>query len=189
MNLPGLSVSDFSPSYYIATDGYSPTIVDTNVTGTFDTDGSNPAGILYCSGDINLPGGVDITGVLIVNGSLRISGSGNTITAVKNFPALIVRDNVILEDGAGLEVNGLAQIGQSILVDSGAQDVHISVVGSLFIVEGNMEDVELSSNSSFEITAAPDKAAIEIWPTSGNALRWTPASGAFFRSIERQTSG
>ena len=95
VNLPGLSVSDFSSDYYIETDSYSPTIVDTNVTGTFDTDGSNPAGVLYCNGDINLPGGADITGVLVVNGSLRISGSGNTITAVKNFPALIVRDKLI----------------------------------------------------------------------------------------------
>ena len=36
------------------------------------------------------------------------------------------------------------------------------------------------------ITAFPDKAAIQTWPTAGNAFRWAPAAGAFFKSIERQ---
>lgn len=188
IDLPGLSVSDFSSSYYIETVEYDSTpIFDINVSETFNPDGSNPAGILYYNGDVNLPGGVNITGMLVVNGTLRINGSGNTITAVKNFPALIVRDRLIFEDGGRLEVNGLAQIGREIEISSGAEDVRLSVVGSLFIVSENIDGLEESpSGSSFEITAAPDKAAIEIWPTPpGNALRWTPAAGAFFRSIEK----
>ena len=39
-------------------------------------------------------GNVSINGTLVVNGNLTISGAGNTITAVKNYPALVVNGDL-----------------------------------------------------------------------------------------------
>jgi hypothetical protein len=182
---PGLQVSDFSSSYYIGSISYSTQIVDSNVhpVGSFIPSPGNPAGVRYCSGEIKLPGNVNIEGMLVVNGNLRINGANNVIDAVKNFPALLVGGEVIIEDGGVLEVRGLAQIGQRITVSSGAQNMVIN--GGLFIANGGIEG-SASSSIAIVITAGPAIAAIQTWPVADNCVRWTPAGGAFFRSITRQ---
>ena len=185
---PGLEVSDFSSNYYIGSTVYSVHTVDSNIHpgGNFNPSASNPAGVRYCSGEVELPGGVTINGMLVVDGNLAITGAGNTVTAAKNFPALLVSGEVIMEDGGTLEVNGLAQIGQRIYVNVGAENVNINVVGGLFIANGNIDGLNGSSlMNCVNITAAPAIASIQIWPTPGNPVRWTPAGGAFFRSIRR----
>lgn len=184
VGLPGLEAGDFSSDYYIEYNGYSVHIVDSNTHpgGSFIPTEGNPAGVRYCTGDVKVGSGVSIQGMLVVNGTLKITGANNSISAVKNFPALIVNGELVMETGATLEVNGLAQIGQRILVNGA--NVEIDVEGSVFIVQGNIDGAEENS-ANIEITAAPDKAAIQIWPTPGNPVRWSPAAGAFFRSIER----
>ena len=118
----------------------------------------------------------------MVNGNLRVSGTNNVISAVKNFPALLVGGEVVIEDGGALEVRGLAQIGQRITVSSGAQDMDIN--GGLFIANGGIEG---SASSSVSIViAGPAIAAIQTWPVADNCVRWTPAGGAFFKSITRE---
>jgi hypothetical protein len=182
---PGLQVGDFSSTYYIGSTTYSTNIVDANIhpAGNFVPSAGNPAGIRYCSGDIKLTGNVSIEGALVVNGNLRVSGTNNVIGAVKNFPALLVSGEVVIEDGGALEVAGLAQIGQRITVSAGAQDMNIN--GSLFIANGCIEG-SASSTISIVITAGPAIAAIQTWPEAGNCVRWIPASGAFFKSITRE---
>ena len=184
VGLPGLEAGDFSFDYYIEYNGYSVHIVDSNTHpgGSFIPTEGNPAGVRYCTGDVKVGSGVGIQGMLVVNGTLKITGANNSISAVKNFPALIVNGELVMETGATLEVNGLAQIGQRILVNGA--NVEIDVEGSVFIVQGNIDGAEENS-ANIEITAAPDKASIQIWPTPGNPVRWSPAAGAFFRSIER----
>ncbi len=184
VGLPGLEAGDFSSDYYIKYNGYSVHIVDSNdhPGGSFIPTEGNPAGVRYCTGDVKVGSGVSIQGMLVVNGTLKITGANNSISAVKNFPALIVNGELVMETSATLEVNGLAQIGQRILVNGA--NVEIDVEGSVFIVQGNIDGAEENS-ANIEITAAPDKAAIQIWPTPGNPVRWSPAAGAFFRSIER----
>ncbi|MFQ6035193.1 MAG: hypothetical protein ACE5NM_05015 [Sedimentisphaerales bacterium] len=184
---PGLNVSDFSSMYYIGSESYSPHIVDVNVhpAGNFVPSGSNPAGVRYCIDNIILPGGVDIEGMLVVNGTLTITGATNVISAVKNFPALLVSGEVVMKDGATLQINGLAQIGQRITIEPEAGYVDIDVVGGLFIANGDI-DGQISSTISIDITAGPAIAAIQTWPTAGTANRWTPAGGAFFKSIQRR---
>jgi hypothetical protein len=182
---PALEVSDFSSTYYIGSMTYSTHIVDVNVhpAGNFIPWSGNPAGIRYCSGQLELMDTVNIEGTLVVNGDLRISGTNNVISAVKNFPALLVSGEVIIEEGGALEVRGLAQIGRKITVVSGAQNMTIN--GGLFIANGGIEGLD-SSMISIVITAKPAIAAIQTWPVAGNCARWTPAGGAFFKSIKRE---
>jgi len=182
---PGLGVSDFSSTYYIGSTTYSTHIVDANIHpgGNFIPSAGNPAGIRYCSGEVELPGNVNVEGTLVVNGNLRVSGANNVISAVKNFPALLVSGEVIIEDGGALEVRGLAQIGQRITVSAGAQNMDIN--GGLFIANGGIEG-SASSSISIVITAGPAIAAIQTWPSAGSCVRWIPAGGAFFRGITRE---
>jgi len=186
---PGLVVSDFSSNYYIGSSAYSVHTVDSNVHtgGNFNPSSSNPACVRYHSGDFELPGTVNINGMLVVDGNLMVTGANNNVTSVKNFPALLVSGEVIMENGGTLEINGLAQIGERIYVNVGAANVNVNVVGGLFITNGNIDGVNGSSpTNSVTITAAPNIASIEVWPEAGVARRWSPAGGAFFRSIERK---
>ena len=185
---PGLLVTDFSSSYYIGSSTYSVHIVDSNVHtgGTFNPSASNPAGVRYHSGDFELPGGVNINGMLVVDGNLMVTGANNNITSVKNFPALLVSGEVIMENGGTLTINGLAQIGERIYVNTGAANVNVNVVGGLFIANGNIDGLNGSSpTNSVTITAAPNIASIEVWPEADVARRWSPTGGGFFRSIAR----
>ena len=184
---PGLVSSDFSPTYYIGSTSYSTEIVDANVhpMGSFNPSAGNPAGIRYCSGDVELTSGVNINGMLVVNGTLRISGVNNVISAVKNFPALLVNGEMVVGDGGTLVIEGLAQIGQRIAIDAGAENVDIDVIGGLFIANGGIDGIT-SSLVSVDVTAAPAMASIQTWPAAGIAQRWGPAAGAFFRNIERK---
>lgn len=172
---PNLAVSDFEPTYYIGSTSYSAKIVDANIS-------SDSGGVFYSISDVNMTGNVTINGTLVVNGELRISGTGNVIIAEKNFPALIVTGDLIMEDNASLVIQGLAQVGQSISIESGATSASITVTGGLFIALNGITSNEITVN----VTADPAIASIETWPTINTASRWKPAAGAFFRSIERK---
>ena len=180
---PGLESSDFSP-YYIGSAGYLAEIVDANTHSveSFNFTEFNPAGIYYCESDVNMPGDVDINGMLVVEGNLKVSGANNIITSVKNFPALLVTGQVVMEDNATLVINGLAQIGQGISIDAGGVSANVDVVGGLFVGLGGITSDFISVN----VTAAPAKASIETWPSFDTAKRWSPAAGAFFRNITRK---
>jgi cytoskeletal protein CcmA (bactofilin family) len=170
---PDLAVNDYEPTYYIGSTSYSAQIVDANIS-------SSSGRVFYSISDVNMLGNVTINGTLVVNGKLRISGTGNVITAEKNFPALLVTGQMIMEDSASLEINGLAQIGQEISIDTGTAS--IQVTGGLFIADSGVT----SDKVSVVVTADPAIASIEIWPPPGGTpKRWSPAAGAFFRSITR----
>lgn len=187
---PGLVSSDFGPTYCIGSTSYLAEIVDANVhpVGSFNPSAGNPAGIRYCNGDVELAGSVIIKGMLVVNGTLRVRGAEgcyNEISAVKNFPALLVSGEVVVENGAVLLINGLAQIGQRIAIDAETVNANIVVIGGLYIANGGVDGIT-SSFVSVDVTAAPAIASIQTWPAAGIVKRWGPASGAFFRNIERK---
>lgn len=175
---PNLAVGDFEPTYYIGSTHYSAQqIVDVNIPAPSTLDN----GVWYSTGDVNMPGNVTVNGTLVVDGTLRISGLNNVITAEKNFPALLVTGQVIMEDGASLEIRGLAQIGGPIADDPNTTSANISVTGSLFIANSGVTSDKVIVN----ITAAPAIASIETWSEVNTSKRWSPAAGAFYRSIER----
>jgi len=185
VGLPGLVYSDFDSTYYIGSTQYSVGIIgaaDLNDITLGPTAG-NPAGIYYYDGALNLRGNIYITGMLVVRTDLLLGNNANaTITAVKNFPALLVGQNIImLNNNPTLSITGFAQVDGHI--DMGDKTgSSINVLGALYVLGGGIMN---TTGCIVEITAAPDKAAIEIWPEPGTAQRWSPAAGAFFKGIER----
>jgi len=164
---PGLEVADFE------------SIKDEDILTDMQ---GNYTGICYGPNDVNMMGNVTINGTLVVNGNLTVSGSNNVITAGKNLPALVVGGNVVMKNNSSLEINGLAQIEQQIMNDPNTMSAIINVTGGLFILNGGITSDVISVN----ITADPAIASIQISPEPGVLIRWTPAAGAFYRSIGRK---
>ncbi len=176
-----ISSSDLSSNYYIESNTYAVTPVDSNYySGSWPSaGGSNPKKVYYCDHQLELGGNVIISGTLVVDANLVITGAGNSITAEKNFPALLVNGELIIQ--GGLEINGLAIVTQQVVVDPNA--TNFTVNGGLFIRDGG---ISISSPSPIIIKASPQKAAIRKWPGSGgDPMDWSQASDAFFKSISK----
>jgi len=161
---PDIEVTDFSPTYYIGAATYSPENIGSDIhpSGDFSPSGGNPAGIRYRSGNVELPGAVNIEGMLVVDGTLRISGANNSITAVRNFAAVLVNGDVIIDDGGKLEINGLAVVKGRMQISS--DDADVSILGGLFVRDGIVETTEDSSGN--------DNTA-----TLYNSPTWHPSGG------------
>jgi len=184
---PGLDCSHFSPQYYY--NGLGPYLVQTLPDPCYSSlpepGLNNPAHVYYSDGDLKLYGDINITGTLVVEKDLKLEeDSSLTITAFKDFPALLIGKEIKIEkDNRSITVNGLAQVNKRI--DMGNKTgSSLNVIGALCIT--NDEGIKNTNGCTVEITAFPDKAAIETWPTADAANRWTPAGGAFFRSIQRK---
>ena len=187
VNWPGLAISDFSSQYYHNGSGpYPAQIVDGNYSDvTWGSLDDNPPMVFYHDGDLELEQNVIINGTLVVNGKLIISGPGNRITAAKNFPAIIIGNHLDIEGSGGITVEGLIQSEGEVHIKD-VNNAVINIIGALFT---KTKGFRVGSSLSFTITitAAPAIASIQTWPTPpGNPVRWTPAGGAFFRSIERK---
>jgi cytoskeletal protein CcmA (bactofilin family) len=167
---PNLAIADFGPAYIL---------LDPNSTLSQPV---YPAGVYYSTGDVNMPGNVTINGTLVVDGKLTVSGPNNTITAVKNFPALLVTGQVVMKGSGSLVIQGLAQIGGPITVDPNATNPSLNVTGGLFIQSNGV----VSDLISVNVVAAPATTSIQTWPAAGTPKRWGPAAGAFFKSIKRK---
>jgi Tfp pilus assembly protein PilX len=185
---PNLAPSDFSSQYYY--DGSGP-YTSQQLSAEYDEDFpgpgmDNPASVYYCDGSLGLNANIVINGTLVVKDDLTFDGNEGSIVAItplKNMPALIVGNDLQMKrDNLHLTVNGLAQVGH--YIDMGNKtDSCITVHGALCVLDKGIMN---TTGCTVEITAAPDKAAIEIWPGPGTAQRWSPAAGAFFKGIRRQ---
>ena len=185
VNSPGLVYSDFDKNYYIGSTQYSVSTVGTGELRdqTLGPTASNPAGIYYRNGNLRIFGNTNVIGMLVVKDDLQMEDGCNfSITAVKNFPALLVGHDIKIEDpNTTVTITGLAQVGHHIDMKNQVGS-SIDVLGALYVLG---DGIRGTTGCSVNITAAPDKAAIQLWPTANNAARWTPAAGAFFRSISR----
>lgn len=74
-------------------------------------------------GHLTLGGNVTVQGMLLVPGDLTVTGSGSTITAAPNAPALYVGGNLILEDANNFKVDGLAIVNGNLRLRGGAYNV------------------------------------------------------------------
>jgi cytoskeletal protein CcmA (bactofilin family) len=156
---------EIKPENYLL---YDYTITDSNLNS------GNYTGVVYCPNDVKLLGDVNITGMLIVDANLTITGSRNVITAGENLPAMLVTGKLTIATGGQLSVNGLAIVNVRV-----ANSGNINITGGLFL-----KDLLVGTGNT-TITAAPSKTAIITWPSLGNPVRWSPAGGAFFKSIKR----
>jgi len=181
VNWPGFSINDFTPNYYIDSVAYEAEVAEPNDTlaGSISFISSlNLAGVIVCSGNLTLSDVLIEEGTLIVNGDLTVQGASNTITSVKNFPALVVNGRLDVQSGQ-LIINGLAQTN-TMSVSAAAANVMIS--GALFVRDSGITDCM----GNITITAAPMTASTKISPDSGTTVKWTPIGAAFFKSIKRQ---
>jgi Concanavalin A-like lectin/glucanases superfamily len=147
LNWPEIGIADFTPSYQIGEASYGSTTIATmtHPTGTFEPTNTNPAGVRYRNGNAALAGNVNITGLLVVNGDLRVSGSDNTISAVQSFPTLLVSGDLIIEAGGHLIINGLALVEGETHVSADATVT--TVTGGLFVDDGLWETTaDISGN-------------------------------------------
>ncbi|MHC4519627.1 MAG: LamG domain-containing protein [Planctomycetota bacterium] len=147
---PGIEVADYNPTYQVGQTSYSSHILATSTpSGTFEPYPGNPAGVRYRHADTTLVDSISITGLLVVNGDLRITASGagisKTITAVQGFPALLVGGDLIVEPGGRLTVDGLAVIGGRVL--AGAEDGRLDVTGGLLVANGFWETTQDASGN------------------------------------------
>ncbi len=184
--LPGLEYSDFDTSYYIGDDQY---LVHEIASGRYEglvlePSAGNPAGIFYVDGILDLEGVAEISGTLVIKDNLRLYDNAEVvITAVKNFPALIVGHDVTIEkESTSLSITGLAQIGNHIDMRN-MLGSSLSVTGALCILGDGIKN---TSGCTVNITADHEQAAIEIWYAETDTLqRWGPAADAFYKAIGR----
>lgn len=161
---PDIQVNNFSPTYRVITASYIPDVIDTYVhpSGTFTPSAGNPRGVRYRNGDVELPGNVNIQGALVVDGTLRVSGANNIVTAVKNFPAILVTGDLIIGPGGRLEVAGLGVLSGKMQVSS--DGTIVNVLGGIFAQNGIAETTSDSSGNGIigRLYSSP------IWrPTGG----------------------
>jgi len=186
-NTPGISYSNFSSTYYIGANSYS---VGNITPGDYNSlslspSGTNPAGIYYCNGNLNLKNNatVNCTGTLVVNGDLTIQDSGNvTIQAVKNFPALIVGHDLSMQAAnTNLSVTGYTQVDHHIDMHSKSGN-SVKIYGALYVFGDGLKN---TNGCSLSVAGMPNKACLAIWSSGSNLTRWSPAAGAFFKEIKR----
>jgi cytoskeletal protein CcmA (bactofilin family) len=189
VSTPGILPNDFKSNYYIGTISYS---VEQRATGTqtgliLAPSDTNPAGIYYYDGTLEIDGDSFINGTLVVKEDLKIKGTGRlTIQSVKNFPALIVEHDLTAEDkNTALTATGYVQIGHHIDMKD-KTGCSIIINGALYIFGDGIKN---SSNGSVSVNGMPNgmpqKAALAIWSSGGNLVRWSPAAGAFYKTIVR----
>jgi len=187
VNSPALLHSDYSTQYYY--NGGGPYSVDSiadmsQAEVTLGPTVSNPAGVYYCSSNLNLEGTIKINGTLVVKNCFRIRGEATTITIipVKSMPALIVGNAITTENNnTTLNVEGLVQIKQVDMKNMTGSVININ--GALYMLGEGLFNV---TGCNLNVIGSADKAAIEIWDSTADSRRWTPAVGAFYKSIERQ---
>ncbi|MCD4831220.1 MAG: hypothetical protein K8R02_05345 [Anaerohalosphaeraceae bacterium] len=183
--LPGLSVSDFDTSYRIGSTVYSVGSVGSPLNGQpLGPTAGNPAGVYYCNGNLEIQNDVTINGTLVVDGNLKITGTNNTITATKNFPAVITSENLKMCEDSELTIEGLAYIDDWVKGDDDPEDATLVVVGALFMKKKSIGSMADGSNT-ITITACADRAAYKFWTDSSSYDKWSPAAGAFFKNIEK----
>ncbi len=159
---------------------------DVNITGftskyTFESVSSPLLNDQYgpyvkCADDLELAGNVQIEGMLIVQGDLRITGTNNLIRAAKAVPALLVTGDVIVEENADVDIEGLAVIQGKMFVNVGCEDVNVlgavfarggivetvsSVDGLDAIIHGEPESVTESGHAAFSFDGSDDYAQTE----------------------------
>ncbi len=152
---PGVTVDDFRSHY--SEQSVGPSLPPGWTFGPYE-----PVRVCYSNGDLALAGNVTIDGMLLVKGDLTVTGTGNVLRAGKNVPALFVTDDMIIESGAALDVNGLAVVDGRVQISGGAGDVNI--VGGLFVKGALMETTADSSDNG-------NTAALL------NGASWLPSGG------------
>ena len=183
-----LSIGDYSSQYFYNGSGpytVKQLAVEYGVGDTFPEPGSNnPANVYYCSSDLTFRSDFLINGTIVVKDDLIIEDNDTavSINPVKNMPALIVgHDLKVNDNNQTITANGLVKIVHHIDLHN-KPGTRLTVTGAL-IIAGDV--ITNTTGCIVRVTASADNAAIETYDAFGDATRWSPAGGAFFKSITR----
>jgi hypothetical protein len=130
---------------------------------------TNPAGIYVCNGSLDLTGNNKINGtiVLTTSGSLRVTGTGNTITPMPGYPALVADADISFRAAnSTVDLNGLTYIGGKVTRSSAYTGCKLNVTGTLLY--GGSSTISLDSNVAVNIKYDRSKASVPDLITSGN---------------------
>lgn len=138
---PAVTVTDFSTQYATL-----PLAGGSLSDFTFGP--SDPVRVVYRSGDLTLNDNISINGMLLVDGDLTIRGSGISIVAAKNLPALYVTGDVTVEAINRLTVQGLAVVDGTVTVSAAAAKVYLT--GGVFAKGALRESARDSSGGNHD---------------------------------------
>jgi hypothetical protein len=119
---------------------------------TLGTTTSNPAGIYYkdatSGGDFQILDNVTINGTLVVDGNVRVRGTGIVINAQTGYPGLIVTGNLQIEQPSkNLTVNGICYIGGQLQTSTTVTPSPSSLISKLTINGALLTGTTGSSNT------------------------------------------
>ena len=187
VSVPALMVDDYRTVYYIGSQSY---MVEELTDAAYENlvlepSESNPAGIFYRDGNLDLQGTVKITGMLVVKNDLHVKGAAITINSVKNFPALLVGNEIKMDvENSSLDVFGFTQVWNNI--DANFKNgCKLSFTGALHILSGTIKDTN-GIGIGVTVIADPMAASLKTWSNGGSTVEyWMPAGGAYFKNIAR----
>jgi len=158
---PRVTAEDFTSNY---------SVQNISVGSLQNTSLGSSAQVCHRAGDLILAGGVQVDGMLVVEGDLIIAGNGNIITAEKNLPALLVTGDLVIDDEGNLEINGLAVVNGQMQVSGGAGG--ISILGGLFVGDNIVETAADSSGNYNNCILYNSPSWQPLGGQSGGALKF-----------------
>jgi hypothetical protein len=135
---------------------------------------SNPAGIYYCVGNLNVTGSTTINGTLIVTGGNLTVSSHLTINPASQFPAMIC-DQKVMINGAGrvCTCNGVVFLGTGLAWNNNNSNSSFNVNGALLLAAG--ANIAYSTYGASVVSYSPTSINVPLLTTFNQpALSITP---------------
>jgi Tfp pilus assembly protein PilX len=157
------------PSYYYNNVKYTPPTITLASQIPAQPTASNPAGVYICAGNLDLTGNAKINGTVVLtsSGSLRVSGTGNQITPIAGYPALVADGDITFRaSNSTLDLLGLTYIGGKVTRSSSYTGNKLNVTGGLLY--GGTSTISLDANIAVQIKYDRAKASIPDLVSGGN---------------------
>jgi Tfp pilus assembly protein PilX len=129
---------------------------------------SNPGGVYVCSGNLDVAGNVKINGTIVLTGSnaLRVTGTGNSITPVAGYPAVVADGDISFRaSNSTLDLLGLTYMGGKVSRSSSWSGCKLNVTGALLY--GGTSTISLDSSVAVQIKYDRARASVPELVTSG----------------------
>ncbi len=134
--------------------------------------------VCYRNGNLEIRKNVTINGCLAVNGNLTVTGNSNVITAKKGVPAIFVSGNLIIQENAELNCDGLVFVNGLVELPSTSSYANLmTITGSLFTngLNANRRIAADSSGNGYNGTMNGDCALVSGPAGFGTAMNFDGA--------------
>lgn len=135
----------------------------------------NPAGVYVAATTLDITGNVKINGTLVCStgATLRVQGTGNTITPTAGFPALVVDGNLTFKaNNSTLDIYGLTYLGGTVNRSSSPTGCKLNITGSLLLAGSSTPTLD----SAVAIQVAYDRTKSSVTTLTSGATKPAPAS-------------